>query len=41
MMELLSLSFVALLFATLYINENRSHKNKMKFDLLKDRKGNT
>ena len=41
MIELLSISFVALLFATLYINENRLHKNKIKFDLLKDRKGNS
>ena len=37
MIEMLSLLFIVLLCISLYINETTLHKNKIEFDLLKDR----
>ena len=37
MVELLSIIFVVFLCISFYMNENVIHKNKIEFDLLKDR----
>jgi len=37
MVEILSIIFIVFLCTSLYINENTLHKDKIKFDLLKDR----
>jgi len=37
MVELLSIIFIVFLCVSFYINENVIHKNKIEFDLLKDR----
>jgi len=37
MIEILSIIFIIFLCVSFYINENMIHKNKIEFDLLKDR----
>jgi len=37
MVELLSIIFIVFLGVSFYVNENVVHKNKIEFDLLKDR----
>jgi hypothetical protein len=38
MIELISITLLILLGVSLYVNETTLHKDKIKFDLLKDRK---
>jgi len=38
MVELLSIIFIVFLCMSFYVNENVIHKDKIKFDLLEDRK---
>ena len=38
MVEILSIIFIVFICTSLYINENTLHKDKIKFDLLQDRK---
>jgi len=37
MVEILSIIFIVFLCISFYVNENVIHKNKIEFDLLKDR----
>lgn len=38
MVEILTIIFIVFLCVSFYVNENTLHKNKIEFDLLKDRK---